>query len=82
MAYEMVFLESADLLKYQLYAQLVRVVDRELSITDLARLRQAKYQATYAVFQEVVNDLIDATGLPSKTVRKALLSPGPPPLTG
>lgn len=81
MAYEMVFLESADLLKYQLYAQLVRVADRELSITDIAREMGTKYQATYSVFQEVINDITDETGKPGKAVRKALLSPGVLPMS-
>mgnify|MGYP004468406765 CR=1 FL=1 len=81
MAYEMVFLERADLLKYQMYAQLVRLHDQELTVTDIARQMHTKYQATYSVFQEVVADIKDETGLPNKTIRKQLLSPGAKPLS-
>ncbi|WP_407893121.1 helix-turn-helix domain-containing protein [Lacticaseibacillus sp. N501-2] len=72
--YAELFLERADWLKYQLYAVLARPYVKDVTITDLAVMLNSKYQPTYNVFQELLDDLVDLSGVPRENVRTAMLA--------
>ncbi|WP_461215870.1 helix-turn-helix domain-containing protein [Lacticaseibacillus sp. GG6-2] len=79
--YAEIFLERADLLKYQMYQLLARPYVKDVSITDLATLSHGKYQPIYNVFQELLDDLVGLTKKPRETVRAALLAADKLPLS-
>jgi hypothetical protein len=72
--YGELFLERADWLKYQLYVMLSRPYVKDVTITDLAVMMNSKYQPTYNVFQELLDDLVDLSGEPREKVRTAMLA--------
>lgn len=79
--YAELFLERADWLKYQLYAVLARPYVQDVTITDLAVMLNSKYQPTYNVFQELLDDLVDLSGLTRENVRTAMLAGADLPLS-
>lgn len=72
--YGELFLERADWLKYQLYVVLSRPYVKDVTITDLAVMMNSKYQPTYNIFQELLDDLVDLSGEPRENVRTAMLA--------
>lgn len=72
--YAQIFLERADWLKYHLYSVLSRPYVKDVTITDLAVMMNSKYQPTYNVFQELLDDLVDLSGVPRDQVRAAMLT--------
>ncbi|WP_164509898.1 helix-turn-helix domain-containing protein [Lacticaseibacillus porcinae] len=72
--YAQIFLERADWLKYQLYTVLSRPYVKDVTITDLAVMLNSKYQPTYNVFQELLDDLVDLSGVSRENVRTAMLA--------
>ncbi|MCI2031921.1 MAG: helix-turn-helix domain-containing protein, partial [Lactobacillus sp.] len=68
-----VLLDRSAQLKYQLYTVLARHSGQNLTITDLAELNHTNYQPTYAVFQEIILDVMAMVNEPRAMVRKALL---------
>ncbi|WP_390406444.1 helix-turn-helix domain-containing protein [Lacticaseibacillus jixiensis] len=74
MDYAELFLERADGLKYQLYKLLARPHIKDVTISDLANELHSKYQPTYNVFQELLDDLEQLSGQPRQDARHMLLS--------
>lgn len=74
MDYAELFLERADGLKYQLYKLLARPHVKDVTISDLANQLHSKYQPTYNVFQELLDDLEQLSGQSRQVARHMLLS--------
>lgn len=79
--FEEVFLDRAELMKYQLYERLSEFHVANLSVTDLAGMLNWKYQATYNVLAEVVDDLCESCHLSTQTVRHQIMNPAQMPMS-
>ncbi|WP_461215270.1 helix-turn-helix domain-containing protein [Lacticaseibacillus sp. GG6-2] len=73
-SYESIFLERGDALKYQVYAVLARHTVRDVSVSDISHLLNWKYQATYNVFDDILEDLQTLVAKPRQKLREQLLA--------
>lgn len=74
MDYANIFLAKADELKYQVYMMLARLGVNNVTVSDLSRLLGWRYQLTYNVLQEVLDDLEMIKAQPRVTLRDQLLA--------
>ncbi|WP_125705444.1 helix-turn-helix domain-containing protein [Lacticaseibacillus daqingensis] len=72
MRFEELFLEKADLQKFDMFRRLVRAHNDTLTITDLSLQMNLSYQQSYNIFQELLQDVAALTGLSRATAKRAL----------
>ncbi|WP_262316626.1 hypothetical protein [Lacticaseibacillus parakribbianus] len=72
MRFEEIFLEKADLQKFEMYRTLVSQHGEPLTITDLSGRLGLSYQQSYNVFQELSRDMADLDGATKAAVKHTL----------
>ncbi len=73
-SYESIFLARGDASKYQVYALLARHTVVDVSVSDISHMLHWKYQATYNVVGEILEDLEEVLAQPHETLRAQLLA--------
>jgi len=81
MLFEEIFLEKADLQKFHMFRILTTSGPTPLTINDLSLRMNVSYQQSYNIFQELVTDMQDLTGLSNKLAKKQLSATDPFPVS-
>lgn len=71
--YEEGLMERSDWMKYRMYRVLVAEQAKVVTIADLSKQLCISYSAAYAVFDELLLDLMDMVDQPREAIRKRLL---------
>ncbi|WP_179394663.1 helix-turn-helix domain-containing protein [Lacticaseibacillus absianus] len=73
MRFEEIFLEKADLQKFEMFRLLASQHHDALTITDLSARMRLSYQQTYNIFQELLGDVISLTGETRAAAKRLLI---------